>query len=199
MEMHWVDYIIVVIIGLSIITGLFRGFVKELIALIVWALAIWLAYTYSDILNQYLVPYINDYRLRATISFILILIATLVAGALVNSILSFILKRSGLSGTDRLLGMGFGFIRGVFIVSLIMLMVRMADLPYHQYSSQSKLYAQFQPLVNWMYQQVPSLVGRVKGQNSSLADENDSSNQSGHTLLQDDKLVMAFDELDKKA
>mgnify|MGYP006371064045 FL=1 len=43
---HWVDYVIIAIIGLSVITGLFRGFVKELIALTVWVLAIWLALNY---------------------------------------------------------------------------------------------------------------------------------------------------------
>ncbi len=51
MRWHWLDYIILVIISLSILTGLFRGFVKEVIALCSWISAIWLGYHYSHILQ----------------------------------------------------------------------------------------------------------------------------------------------------
>ena len=42
MQLQWVDLAIIAVIGLSVLTGLFRGFVKELVALCVWILAIWL-------------------------------------------------------------------------------------------------------------------------------------------------------------
>jgi len=162
MSWHWVDYVILAIIGLSVLTGLFRGFVKELIALCVWILAIWLAYTYSQAVDPWLQPYIQDSTARRAVSFVGILIATIIVGGLFNALLSFILRRSGLSGTDRVLGVGFGFVRGVFIVALMMVVIKMTSLPHQQYSSQSKLYAQFDPMVSWLSTFTPDLIQHVK-------------------------------------
>lgn len=159
--MYWVDLAIIAIIGLSVLTGLIRGFVKELIALAVWILAFWLAYHYAPSLDPWLQKYIQDKTARVVSGFIIILIGTLISGGIVNALLSFLLKRSGLSGTDRVLGMGFGFIRGVFIVALIMVVVQMTSLPYNEYEKQSKLYAQFNPLVGWISASMPDFIKKV--------------------------------------
>ena len=113
-------------------------------------------------LDPWLSSYIQEQSARTAVAFIIILFATLFAGGVVNAILSFILKRSGLSGTDRTLGMGFGFIRGVFIVALLMVAVKMTSLPYQQYSQESKLYAQFDPVVEVLYSHLPELIQKVK-------------------------------------
>ena len=163
MSLHWVDYVILAVIGLSVLTGLFRGFVKELIALCVWIMAIWLAYTYSQQVEPWLQPYIQDKTVRIAVSFVAILLATIIVGGLINALLSFILRRSGLSGTDRVLGMGFGFVRGAFIVALMMAVVKMTSLPHEQYSSQSKLYTKFDPMVSWLSTYMPGVIQQVKG------------------------------------
>lgn len=162
MQLQWVDIAIVAIITLSVLTGLFRGFVKELVALCVWILAIWLGFNYSQSLDPWLSSYIEEQSVRTAIGFIIILFATLFVGGVVNAILSFILKRAGLSGTDRTLGMGFGFLRGVFIVALIMVAVKMTSLPYQEYSQKSKLYARFDPVVALLYSHLPEFIKQVK-------------------------------------
>lgn len=162
MPTYWVDLAILAIIALSVITGLIRGFVKELIAMAVWILAIWLAYHYSELLYPWLQNYIQDSTLCKIMAFIIILVATIIAGGIVNALLSFILKRSGLSGTDRLLGMGFGFVRGIFIVSLMIIVIRMTSLPHEEYSRNSTLYAKFNPLVNWIYTFLPTLIKQAQ-------------------------------------
>ncbi|HAT6942070.1 TPA: CvpA family protein [Legionella pneumophila] len=162
MQLQWVDIAIVAIIALSVLTGLFRGFVKELVALCVWVLAIWLGFNYSQSLDPWLSSYIEEQSVRTAIGFIIILFATLFVGGVVNAILSFILKRAGLSGTDRTLGMGFGFLRGVFIVALIMVAVKMTSLPYQEYSQKSKFYARFDPVVALLYSHLPEFIKQVK-------------------------------------
>lgn len=161
MPWNWVDLAIVVAISLSIITGLVRGFVKELIALCVWLLAIWLACNYAQEASPWLQQYIHDKTARKVVAFVVILLATLIAGGIVNAVLGFILRRTGLSGTDRLLGMGFGFVRGVFIVALIMVVIKMTAIPYSQYTQSSKLYAKFDPMVEWLRGFMPNLIGQV--------------------------------------
>ena len=160
--MHWVDIAIISIIVLSMITGLFRGFVKELIALAVWILAFWLAFHYASMLDTWVNPYIHDNTVKIIVEFIIIFFATLIVGAIVNASISFIMRRSGLSGTDRVLGMGFGFVRGLFLIAIIMVGFRISNMPYSEYSKDSLLYAKFDPLVNWLSGYVPDFINHVK-------------------------------------
>jgi membrane protein required for colicin V production len=162
MQWDWVDLAIIGVIALSVITGLIRGFAKELIALCVWILAIWLAFNYSQSLSPWLQNYIQDKTVRNVIAFILILLGTLIVGGIVNALFGFILKRTGLSGTDRILGMGFGFIRGVFIVALVMVVIKMTSLSYTSYISHSTLYAKFRPVVDWLSRLMPNVMNRIK-------------------------------------
>jgi membrane protein required for colicin V production len=156
--LQWVDIAIIVIIGLSVLTGLFRGFIKELVSLCVWVIAIWLGMNYSSQLDPLLQSYIKESSIRSAVSFIIILFGTLFVGGIVNALLSFILKRAGLSGTDRTLGMGFGFLRGVFIVSLIILVMQMTSVPYQSYAEHSSLFPRFTPLVSLLKAHLPDLV-----------------------------------------
>lgn len=162
MTWDWVDLAIIGVIALSVITGLIRGFVKELVALCVWVFAIWVAFHYSQNIDPWLQQYIQDKTIRTIAAFILVLIATLIVGAIVNALLSYVLKRSGLSGTDRMLGMGFGFVRGVFIVALILAVVKLTALPYQQYASQSQLYSKFDPVVDWICGLMPDFIKKAK-------------------------------------
>ncbi len=162
MQLQWVDLAIIAVLGLSVLTGLFRGFVKEVVALCVWVLAIWLGFNHSQQLDPWLHSYIQEQSARSAVAFIIILFGTLLVGGIVNTILSFILKRSGLSGTDRTLGMGFGFIRGVFIVALVMVAVRMTSLPYQEYAQKSTLYSRFDPVVALIYGHLPEVIKKIK-------------------------------------
>lgn len=168
---HWFDYVIVGVIALSVLTGLFRGFVKELIALCVWIVAGWLSFVYAKPVATWLSTYIQDKSARVILAYVLIIVGTLIAGAIFNTVLSFIMHRSGLSGTDRLLGVGFGLVRGVFVVSLLMVVIKMTGMPEDEYRQKSQLYDKFNPLVNWLYQYTPDIIKRVEGfDHSSSAD-----------------------------
>lgn len=162
MSWNLIDVAILAIIGLSMLTGLVRGFVKELIALGIWILAFWLAYHYTASTETLLQTYISDPSVRKITGFVAILLATLLAGGIVNATLSFILKRSGLSGTDRLLGMGFGFMRGVFVVSLVIVVLNMTSIPHDNYFRDSTLYPRFDPLTKWLNARLPNVIKQVK-------------------------------------
>jgi len=159
---HWIDYVIIGVIAVSVVTGLIRGFIKELISLCVWIIAGWLAFVYAKPVAQWLGTYVQDKSAQVVLAYILIIVGTLVVGGVINALLSFIMHRSGLSGTDRLLGVGFGFIRGVFVVGLIMVVIKLSGMPEEDYKEKSLLYSQFNPLVNWMYQYAPDLIKHVE-------------------------------------
>lgn len=159
---NWIDVAIVVVVGLSMFTGLMRGFVKELIALIAWVLAIFLSFKYMHLVSVWLMPYAHDKTLSSALAFIIILVVMLVAAGIVNAILSFLLRHSGLSGTDRILGMAFGLARGLLIVTLILLVAGLTDLPKPADRTQSRLYGNFSPMVAWMAVKTEPLFEHLK-------------------------------------
>lgn len=167
-----IDIAILSIVGVSVLTGLYRGFVRELLALGIWVFAFWGASHYSKHFALYLKPYINQDSLRMVISFVSVMFIILILGSLLSSLFSMMLKRSGLSGTDRLLGMVFGWVRGVFIIALIMVVTRIAGFPEKDYADSSKFYRAFQPVVEWMSAYVPKILAQLQNidaQKSSLA------------------------------
>ena len=162
MAWHWIDYAIILVVGLSVITGLMRGFVKELIALSIWIIAIWIGFKYSSVLSASLKPYIPDNTLRGALSFIVLLFGVLILGGLLNMLLSLILNRSGLKGTDRLLGMGFGFVRGTFIVVLLIGVINVTSLAKNSEFKHAKIYPRFKPLSTWMFSFMPNILDQVQ-------------------------------------
>lgn len=171
MIQSWMDIAIEGIVGLSVFTGLMRGFVKELIALVAWVLAIWIAFEYMDVISLWLQPYLHDKTIRAICAFFAILIAVLVSGSLVNACLSFLLKHSGLSGTDRILGMGFGLVRGVLIVAIIMVVIALTQMPIQPYAQESRLYPYFSPVVAWLAERVQPIIARAQAMESEFIEK----------------------------
>jgi membrane protein required for colicin V production len=186
MAWHWVDYAIIVVVGLSVITGLMRGFVKEIIALGIWIIAIWIGFKYSPVLSASLKPYIPDNSLRGILSFVVLLLGVIIVGGLLNMLLSLILNRSGLKGTDRLLGMGFGFVRGTFIVALLIGVINLTSLAQNTDFKHSKIYARFIPVSTWMFSFMPNILEQVHDLENKDKSENKPRNEPEEADITDD-------------
>lgn len=166
MPFQWVDLFVIIIVGLSSITGLFRGFIREAVAIGGWLVGIWAGYNYSPSLARYLQPYISNQTAQTILSFMIILIGVLIAGSIVNFVLGLFLRGSGLGGMDKVLGAFFGFGRGVFIVSLIIAMINMSSLPYEKTIKSSQFYSALSPVVDWVSSYIPHLINKAKSVSS---------------------------------
>ena len=118
MELANLDWIILAILLMSTILSAFRGFVREALALGSWILAVILARWFAPILSMHLSPYIEMASARTLMAYGILIIGTLIVCGLLTRVLSELVRVSGLSAADRLLGMVFGFLRGALLVLL---------------------------------------------------------------------------------
>ena len=151
--MNGADWIIVAVLAISGLVSLFRGFVKEAISLVVWVAAFGIAIAFSPQLSALLASSVEAESLRLILSFILLFSGTLIVGGLINHLLASLLKATGLSGTDRLLGVVFGFFRGAIVVlACLIIFTPLLKLDQQAWWHQSVLIPRFLMLEDWALQ-----------------------------------------------
>ncbi|MCB1671904.1 MAG: CvpA family protein [Gammaproteobacteria bacterium] len=117
-DFNWVDIVISVVIILSLLFGLWRGLVKEVLSLVTWVAALIVARVYSQDFAPLLESTFEGETTRMVTAFVLLFFATLIVGAMINHLMAKLISFAGLQLTDRLLGGAFGFARGGLIVML---------------------------------------------------------------------------------
>tara|TARA_B110000967_G_C18877507_1_gene559206 strand:+ start:1493 stop:1987 length:495 start_codon:yes stop_codon:yes gene_type:complete len=155
MSMSWLDFIIIGIVALSALISLVRGFVKESISLTSWVLAGFIALRYFEPLAQLLEPYISSPTIRSGSGFGILFVCTLIVGAIVNYIASQMVSKTGLSGTDKSLGVVFGAARGVLIVTMVVLLAQLTPMPAESWWQESRMVEYFVNLAVWIKEIVP--------------------------------------------
>ena len=110
------DIVILAVMGVSLVFGLFRGLLRELLSLVSWIMAFWIAYRYSSSVAPIIDKALQNPTLSQAVSAVLVFVLVLVALMLLTSLLRKIFKATGLAGTDRILGGLFGFGRAVVIL-----------------------------------------------------------------------------------
>lgn len=163
LSLNVTDYVIIGVIFVSTIISLLRGFVKESISLTIWVIGFLVSLRFYQDLAVFLEPYISSSGLKNIISFVAIFLVVLIIGSLFNFLLSFIIEKTGLSGTDRLLGMLFGFAKGVLLVSVLLLVISSTSFVQDDWWKSSSLIEYFQPIVDWLRTFLPEKMTDIVG------------------------------------
>lgn len=142
------DYALIAIIAVSTIISLFRGFFKEAMSLGAWVVALWVAWQFGPEVAGYLEEWITPTAVRLWAARALVVIAVLLAGGLVNAFLHMVLESTGLSSTDRAIGMVFGFGRGVLLAGIVLAGMEAADFDETEWWPESVLVPYFAPVTD---------------------------------------------------
>jgi membrane protein required for colicin V production len=153
--MLWVDYAILAIIGVSALVSIWRGLVREVLSLLAWVAAFWVALSFTPGLAANLEALVSVPSARLAIAFIALFVGTLLAGAVVNLLIARLVRLSGLSATDRILGVLFGVARGAIIVGAMVLVAKLTPLPKDPWWRESVLLGHFEALALWMRSYIP--------------------------------------------
>jgi membrane protein required for colicin V production len=156
--MNWTDYLIIAVLALSVLIGLWRGLISEVLALAIWIAAFWVAMTFGPSVAAFFEHSISLPSARYLVGYGLCFLAVLIAGALVRFVVSRLIESTGLSGTDRLLGMVFGLARGVLLVTLAVFLIGFTAFTRDPWWRQSALVPPFQGMAMWLGEWVPASV-----------------------------------------
>lgn len=151
--MNIADYVILGIVGFSLLLSLRRGFVAEAFSLTAWVAAFVVAKMFSNPLALLVGAHINPPSLRIPGAFVMLFIATLIVGGLIQRLLHELVKVTGLSATDRMLGVVFGALRGALIVTVALGMLsRMTEMPNDPWWKHSTLIPEMMKFEAWSTQ-----------------------------------------------
>ena len=158
--MSWPDIAILLVIGISAIISLFRGFVREVLSLAAWVVALWVAYKFSANFAPVFESFISIPSARQIAAFVALLVATLLAVGIINFLISKIIEGTGLTGTDRALGMIFGILRGIVLVTILVMLAGATPLPQDPWWAESIFIGHFQALAEFALQFFPPVFAK---------------------------------------
>jgi membrane protein required for colicin V production len=137
--MNFADYLIVALVVISAVVGLLRGFLREVIALVTWVLAVFIAWHFGDVLEPHLGgllagPQVRPWAARAILFFTVLLIGWAIGAVVVHFV-----RLSIFSGMDRFLGLVFGLARGIVIIGVVVILAQLLRLDGERWWGRSML------------------------------------------------------------
>ena len=140
-----VDLAIFALITLSGIISVVRGFIKETMSIVIWLSAFFIAVSFKSVISDYLINVITLPSIRQMTAWGILFVSTLLLGSLLSFVLGKLVSSTGLSGTDKTLGLVFGVFRGFLIVlAIVIILPELVPVSSDRWWTESKLIPFFQ-------------------------------------------------------
>jgi len=173
--MNGADLAILGILLVSLVVSLVRGFIKEVFSILVWAAAIFAAFQVAGPLAEALEPIIDLPSARIILAFAAVFVLVLVIGGLIGFLVGQMVEKTGLSPTDRLFGALFGLARGLVIVVLAVMLMRLTPFAEDPWWHQSGLLPTFEAMADqvsvWLPESVRGLLDPEDQQASEAGEQ----------------------------
>lgn len=123
MQLQPADWVIVAIVGISMIFGLMRGFVREAFSLAGWLAALVVARVFFEPFDAMLAASVHTPSVRHAMAYGGLFVGTLVVAWLLGYAIMSLVNAAGLKWSDRMLGVIFGFARGLILVLALLILI----------------------------------------------------------------------------
>lgn len=143
--MNAFDYLLIAVLVAFAVTGALRGFVLEVLSLILWPLAAFIAWLLADQIAASFTGMISDPSLRMVAAFVVVFLVVFVIGTIAIFLVHRVLPlRGALRTPNVVLGGAVGFVRGGIIIVIVFLVAGITSLPQRPWWRESMLTPYFQ-------------------------------------------------------
>ncbi|MGH8193920.1 MAG: CvpA family protein [Woeseiaceae bacterium] len=156
------DIVIAVAIVISIVVGIFRGFVKEALSIVSLLVAVWAAMYFGADAGRLGENWISSEGLQLWFGRILIFVVILAIGGLLGWGISRLVRLSILSGADRALGAVFGFCRAAVLTGVFVIGGQLASFDKDQWWQSSRLIPFGAVVADWLRVMAPKGVDMLQ-------------------------------------
>lgn len=154
--MNAADILILAVLALSMLFGLWRGFVSGVLSLLCWIAAFWVAWAFGDRVAAFYSGFVQDSTACIIAGYVTCFLGVVIIGGLLGWAVRKLMSHSGLRGGDRFLGMLFGLARGLLLVTFAVLMLDFTAVPREaSWWRQSTLLPAFENGAAWFAQRLP--------------------------------------------
>ncbi|MGV8822956.1 CvpA family protein [Methylibium petroleiphilum] len=127
-QVSWVDWVFLAVVGLSVIVGLVRGLLYEVMSLLGWVVAYVAAQAFGFAVAPSIPVGAPGSGLNLAASFVIVFVAVLIGWGFLSWLIKKLVQASPLSPLDRVLGAVFGLLRGVLVALVAATAVTMTPL-----------------------------------------------------------------------
>jgi membrane protein required for colicin V production len=154
------DIVLGLVMLVSAAVGLWRGLIAEVLSLVVWVAAFWVAFVYGEAASALFRDAVDSPAVRLLLGYAALFLVAVLIGGLATWLIGRLVKASGLSAVDRLRGIGFGIVRGAALCCVLVLLLGFTRLPRDPWWQQSALLPAFEPGAQWLRGWLPDAVAQ---------------------------------------
>ncbi len=148
--MNVIDIGIISITFISCVISILRGLIKEVVSIASWTMAFFISTRYAQTLSTKLHSSVGNETVSFTISLVAIFVFVLILGLILNILLGFIISKTGLGPFDKVLGIFFGFLRAIIIISIFVFIGMITDFRKSELWQDSKFIPNFIQVIDWL-------------------------------------------------
>jgi len=137
--MSVVDYILLAVLLVSVLVGALRGLIREALSLVIWVAALWCAARFGGHAASLFSKALDDALWQLWAGRLALFVGVLFAGSVVAWLVGYFVRRSVITGMDRVLGMLFGAVRGVVLAGILVLALEIGGFAAEPWWQESKL------------------------------------------------------------
>lgn len=160
------DYVVLAVMAVSLVAGMWRGLVSEVLALVAWVAAFLAASQVAPAFAPELARWtdmLRDPGLAGVVAFVAVFVVVIFAFALLRTVMRGLLRVAGMGAADRALGGLFGLARGALVVLFAVGLGGLTAFPQQDWWRRALLAGPLETTVVAMKPWLPqSVAGRIR-------------------------------------